>query len=840
MTFTTFLRKKLVDLLERRRILVWYDAEGDFVDFAAELQVANCEVILATESLLKARRRADEMYLDTNESAGLSDTRNLLIYVPRCRGATEDERMQDPFEVYALAGAAFGDTEDQKIESLARVAMPEKAEEIRRLFEDGRPTVALLDQLEETQCYPVLRQVFRTESSSEVIALALGDMSKAETVDQTPGCMEELRRLLKDSVGFDTQFEGEWRTLRGKAAEYVLFSEFVFDLPDGLPDALSAVSRAATGREVIEAACERMRSDAGLRETYVELSIGVEAALRLPEIMPNDFDPGQRDTFPFEERRLLKRAVELALAGEQAAVRGIIEGRKRSVWRLEPQRSPVWTAVDRATALIDTVQRVSAESAKHKDLPALVKAYVKEGWAELDRNQRRFETAWAACTDDETVAPLAELCRNLHRECALTIQDRFLHAVRTDGWPPHAIPVQTKIFDDYVGPVLAQRGRVAFFLADSLRYEMGMDLAEVLRDVGEVEIDCAAAVLPTITECGMAALMPGANGMLQLTETGGAMVPVLGTRLLKGSSDRMRLLSETYGDRFLETTLDELSGSFRRVANRLQNVDLLVVRTQDPDVIGEHLGPWRARRYLSDVVGDIAAAVKSVVSLGFSRVLISSDHGHVMLPEIAPGDVVQAPPGEWKMEKRRFRLGSSLSEGPGTLTLRATHVGVQGDFQDLCVPGGFKVFTAGEGYFHGGLSLQEAVVPVVFLKSGRSAGVGSGKLQIEIRYRSDRFTSRVIGLRLYLQQTDLFGIPVPVRIEAYDGTSAKAVLVGQAADCEARDEKTREVTLMAGAETPVPVLIDPDFSGPAVEIRASDPGTRIVWARLRLKNAMLD
>jgi hypothetical protein len=35
-------------------------------------------------------------------------------------------------------------------------------------------------------------------------------------------------------------------------------------------------------------------------------------------------------------------------------------------------------------------------------------------------------------------------------------------------------------------------------------------------------------------------------------------------------------------------------------------------------------------------------------------------------------------------------------------------------------------------------------------------------------------------------------------------------------------------------------LIDQDFDGPEVEIRVSDPETRVVWARRRLKNAMLD
>ena len=84
------------------------------------------------------------------------------------------------------------------------------------------------------------------------------------------------------------------------------------------------------------------------------------------------------------------------------------------------------------------------------------------------------------------------------------------------------------------------------------------------------------------------------------------------------------------------------------------------------------------------------------------------------------------------------------------------------------------------------------------------------------------------------------GTAARVRVEAYGGTGTKAKVVGEAADCEARDEKTREVTLQANKETPVPVLLDPDFDGAEIEIRVSDPQTRVVWAKRKLKNAMLD
>jgi len=842
MKFTTFLYKKLVDLLSERRIVVWYDAEGDFKSFSAEFNAPNCEVLSTEASVLKTRRRADEIYRLMNESENPSERdRCLLIYIPRRRGAGEEEKMRDPFEVYAMAGAPFGDAEDQKIESLARQAMPGKTDEITRLFLEGKPDIALLDGLEKTQRWPLLNDVFQTETPAEIIAAALCNTAKANEAAANPGCVGELLRLLAAAVGFKpTGDDRGWDVLRPKAAEYIFFSEFVFDLPESVPDALSAVPRAgAEVKSVVYAACDRMRSDTSLRETYVELAQGIESGLRLPDHMPKDFDPGERDTFPFEERRLLGRAVGLVVTGDPAAARTVIERQKHSIWRWDPQRSPAWTTLERAAAMIESAAAVSGGLTGKENLTDLMNAYTEGGWSDLDRSSRLFETALTACTNDEVIAPIVDLCRRRYREAVTALQDAFLAAVQAEGWPPDGASRQTRIFDEHVAPSLERREKTAFFMVDSLRYEMGRDLGEALAGTGEVRVGCAAGVVPTVTGCGMAALMPGADGMLRLVEKDGGLVPALGTRLLRTSADRMKLMADTYGDRFFETTLDDLLGSPKKAAANLKKAELFVVRTQDPDAVAENLGAWRARRYLSDVIGDIAAAVQWLVSQGVDRVVISADHGHMMLPEIPAGDVVQTPPGGWLENKRRCRLGSGLSGSAGTVTLKAGHVGVQGEVQEICLPIGFRVFSEGEGYFHGGLSLQEAVVPVIVFRSGREKQTTAGKPEIDVRYRSDKFTSRVIGLKFHLQ-SDMFGTPARVRVEAYDGSGAKAKLVGEAADCESRDEKTREVTLQAGKETPVPVLIDPDFDGTEIEIRVSDPQTRVVWAKRKLKNAMLD
>jgi hypothetical protein len=81
-----------------------------------------------------------------------------------------------------------------------------------------------------------------------------------------------------------------------------------------------------------------------------------------------------------------------------------------------------------------------------------------------------------------------------------------LARVQEESWPPEGVLRQTQVFDRYVAPLLQERGKVAFFLADALRFEMGCDLAEALSEIGAVEILAAASVLPASTSYGMAPL----------------------------------------------------------------------------------------------------------------------------------------------------------------------------------------------------------------------------------------------------------------------------------------------------------------------------------------------
>jgi hypothetical protein len=421
------------------------------------------------------------------------------------------------------------------------------------------------------------------------------------------------------------------------------------------------------------AVCDRWReTDAG-REAYVRAARAVEQELRLPGALGADPPLSTRDTFPWQERQRLKRLVEAAGRGDLEAARAGLAGGADSVWRREPERALLWQVAQRCLAFLEVAAEVES-----RDVPrgarALVEVYVApDGLWRLDRAQRHFEQASAVCAQDDEVEPLVQLCRERYRAVVERTQAVFQVEVRATGWPPEGVRRQTQTFDSHVAPELAERRRTAYFLVDSLRYEMGRDLAEALQALGATTVEACASVLPTTTPCGMAALLPDADGKLTLVEQRGDLVPALDGAPLPAVNERKALLADRYGTRVFDTTLDDLlSTTQQRLGRRIGEADLVVVRTQDIDALGEG-SIYRARKVMSDVIGELRSAATRLAALGFGTLVFAADHGHVLVPETLPGDVVSEPRASgwprsggrcWGRPRRPRQACSSCARAP--------------------------------------------------------------------------------------------------------------------------------------------------------------------------------
>ena len=83
-----------------------------------------------------------------------------------------------------------------------------------------------------------------------------------------------------------------------------------------------------------------------------------------------------------------------------------------------------------------------------------------------------FEQAAAICAQDDEIEALVEVCRRRYWDVVTPIQSTFQLAVQAEGWPPEGIRRLTQTFQRHVDGALDERRKTAYFMVDSLRYEL--------------------------------------------------------------------------------------------------------------------------------------------------------------------------------------------------------------------------------------------------------------------------------------------------------------------------------------------------------------------------------
>ena len=245
--------------------------------------------------------------------------------------------------------------------------------------------------------------------------------------------------------------------------------------------------------------------------------------------------------------------------------------------------------------------------------------------------------------------------------------------------------------------------------------------------------------------------------------------------------------------------------------------------------------------FLPHVLAKLISAVGKLKKLGFHQVFFATDHGFVLHSAFEAGDVVAKPEGDWIQVKDRCMLGHG-SANPGTVLFAKEHVGIQGEIESYLVPRSLGTFNKRHPYFHEGLSLQEAVTPLVEIDLGNEETESRAGMDVQLRYRgegSGTVTTRRPVLDVSVFGGELFSSEVSFRLEARAKVGDKETVVGEAASCAHVDPATGVVKLKAGQAVKVPMRIMEDFVG-TVEVRAVDSETGLTYGLpLKLKVEIL-
>lgn len=664
------------------------------------------------------------------------------------------------------------------------------------------------------------------DAGGALAALLVGEVSAPPGADD--GVLQAVGELCSSHLGAADLPVDDVISTSAALARHVVLGEVARALDDAAARSLSDAWQPLTLAQQRHLAdlVERLGRP-GTLSAWGEIADQASGALRLNELAWDDRLAACDVARCFDELAFTEAARRLVddPAGAHALVAGRIDSSRWLRWRDD------WSG--RALAdlhAIRSVARLRLAVDSHP-VPRVTKlgdvyAWYAGGAWEVDRAQRLMEGSRYGLA-----RPGLDEAFTAARSAYATWLDALLTATNAAAAADSGagLPGQADIFGRYV----AGGERVAFVIADAMRLEIGHRLCELVQSVAAARrVDVAVAAVPTITRVGMANLLPGAAGEgLGLRLDGDQITVEIGGTPIRTVADRTDAYRAAAG-RVEDHPLGEWSSLGDDVlVDRVKAADLVVVRAQEIDAAGE--AGLAAVRWsqIDAAVEALAILITRLAAAGITKVVVTADHGFLALGRpLDPSRSRPAPTGRGVTEHGRAWIGTPTTVPDGCTVLALSDFSIR-SAESIVLPNGMTVFgAAGGGFFHGGISPQEAVVPVVVLELAQPGLAPTEYVAVNVSVPGGKISAEAFSIRVGLAGS-LFASEVAVRITAADTGGGQ---VARLVPGESVDPHTGTVQLDPSEEAILTFLVTRNLDkGSRVDVSVLDAanGRRLATAR---------
>lgn len=779
---TEYVRNLIAKQVEENGLVVWYDPDSTYIEAVEVLELPNTTVLRYEGSFVHLRWEIDQKRLMEGE-----EPPRLVVYVPMAQDQTNHVLIELEAAGVVMQPGQQPPPRNTRLAIVARNALrgvlgDENAVEVEKQAEAGKLTLADLNALADKGgeiSKGVLALIFGTGNPQEV-ALSFLDSNRFDESITQKDAKGELEELLRRDFGLNSPDGTGFNDLRQRLARHILLTDLVSGLGNVIPPKLGSVSLASTSpsRNACVALTQEWRLRRDTRESYVAAARQVEQEFGLTALALDPKVIMEIETFPVIERILLRHAETRLLEKTDGKILKLAESRRSRFWcDVEPKLQAHWALVASAAEVLLEANRVEQAI---KKAPASVTGIIQEyaestrPWCVLDTHHRHMESHWynfePHADDQDSIEKLVVKARQRYVEVGSQIARHFLTRLDKDKVPDKGATRQREVFEKHVKPSL-DKEKVAYVWVDALRFEMARELARLLKEDFEVDLQPVFAAVPTVTEIGMAALLPGAQGDVKVVATGGGKLALeINGTVVKDRKDRVAFLKKHTGVEVFDTKLDNLLPKpSKKVREGIADARLILVTSQEIDELCEQDNITQARRQMDGVLNDLRRGIRVLADLGVKHIVLASDHGHLFTEELSEDMKVDPPGGETVALHRRVWVGYGGKADDAFLRVPLSALDMQSEF-DLATPWTLACFRCKGGaraYFHGGLSPQELIIPVMILSPSAKplSGPPSGIIW-KLIPGTQKLTTRFFSVQITGVNAGLFDIEPPkVRVE---------------------------------------------------------------------------
>jgi len=543
------------------------------------------------------------------------------------------------------------------------------------------------------------------------------------------------------------------------------------------------------------------------RSSFEAWSSHLANTLQIEGQLADASDPqlGDDDTFEVFDRYTLHRLVQGFQADEPAdKLLERLRIRRNSTWFEKHRRG--YQAIEQAIQLRSFLTSVDLGVAS---IDVGLQLYVDRWWR-IDQAYRLCIANLRAYAQHKLMQGLKGWVENHYvNNFLLPLSDHWSdHVYKLTTWQAGALPRQREFHARYVDPLLSKGQRMFVVISDALRYEAAQELAQTLAQGKgwSTQVEAMFGALPSYTQLGMAALLPGAQITINSTNATAA----IDGQSASGTVNRDKILKAHTNGRGKAILAGEFLGLNSRTDGRAltKDHDLIVIYHNVIDRVGDKRDTEeRTVEAVEQAFEELQAIVRKIANLNGSNVVITADHGFLFQQEaVDDADMAVLPKADvLTFQDRRFAYGKEIDPAKGLKVFTAQALGFTGTWSAV-FPLSLRRFPlkgSGKRFVHGGPSLQEVVVPVIKLKRERKDE--TRLVEVEVLRVPTKVTTAKVPVSLF--QRDAISptvLPIRLKVALYakaDGTllcEPKTLLFDSKA-AEPREREQRLELLLSNA-----------------------------------------
>lgn len=354
----------------------------------------------------------------------------------------------------------------------------------------------------------------------------------------------------------------------------------------------------------------------------------------------------------------------------------------------------------------------------------------------IDKSYRKFYYHYDKLDDTDYISYLQSMIENMYTNIFLfNINPKFTSLIENIN--DISITKQWRFYKTFINN---NKTKTAVIISDALRYSCGVELKDELdkNPTWTNTIQPMLSTVPSYTALGMASLLPNREIKYENKTV------LVDGKPCSNSDERGKIL-QYYNPDSIAIKFDKIDSLKRQELRELtKGKNLVYIYHDQIDARGDNASTENEVFAASqEAIDEITKLTARLIDSGnFTRVIITADHGYIYKRgSLDDSDKVNLETILALYTKRRFLLTHEETDIPGTKCLSLDYI--NNDDVYVTVPKGVDVFKLkgpGLNYVHGGLSLEEVIVPVIEVKS-KKGGKNQRTVELQLIGSNNKITN---------------------------------------------------------------------------------------------------